>query len=85
MQQATFGEGCFCGVQYEFDQLKGVKKTTVGYMGGHTKNPTYEEVRTDKTGQAEVVHITFDESLISYDRLLEHFWKIQINFIKILI
>ena len=54
-------------------------------MGGHTKNPTYEEVRTDKTGQAEVVHITFDESLISYDSLLEHFWKIQINFIKILI
>ena len=54
-------------------------------MGGHTKNPTYEEVCTDKTGHAEVVHITFDESLISYDSLLEHFWKIQINFIKILI
>ena len=85
MQQATFGEGCFCEAQYEFDQLKGVKIITVDILGGHTKNPTYDELCTDKTGHAEVIYITFDESLISYDSLLEHFWEIQINFIKIFI
>ncbi len=77
MQQATFGAGCFWGVQHEFDQLEGVKKTTAGYMGGHTSNPTYEEVCSDKTGHAEVVHIEFDENNITYDDLLKTFWNIH--------
>ena len=77
MQQATFGAGCFWGVQYTFNQMKGVTKTTVGYMGGSTDNPSYEEVCSDKTGHAEVVHIEFDETLISYEELLTIFWKIH--------
>ncbi|MDG6218405.1 MAG: peptide-methionine (S)-S-oxide reductase MsrA [Candidatus Thermoplasmatota archaeon] len=77
MQQATFGAGCFWGVQYTFDQMKGVTKTTVGYMGGSTDNPSYEEVCSDKTGHAEVVHIEFDETRISYEELLTIFWKIH--------
>lgn len=77
MQQATFGAGCFWGVQYSFDQMNGVIKTTVGYMGGSTDNPSYEEVCTDKTGHAEVVCIEFDETLISYEELLTIFWKIH--------
>ena len=77
MQKATFAAGCFWGVQKSFDELKGVKKTTVGYTGGKTKNPTYEEVCTHTTGHAEGIEIEFDEKQISYKKLLEHFFSIH--------
>ena len=70
-----FGAGCFWGVQYNFDQIKGVTETEVGYAGGHTDNPTYKEVCTDKTGHVEVVHLIYDENLITYDQLLKTFWE----------
>lgn len=77
MKQAAFGAGCFWGIQYQFDQIEGVIKTVVGYMGGKTKNPSYEAVCTDKTGHAEMVYIEFDENIISYDELLDVFWHIH--------
>lgn len=77
MALGAFAAGCFWGVQYTFDQIKGVTKTTVGYMGGSTKNPSYEEVCTNKTGHAETVFIEFDENIVSYDELLDIFWKIH--------
>lgn len=77
MQKATFGAGCFWGVEASFQKIKGVTSTTVGYMGGKTKNPTYEQVCTDKTGHAEVVQIIFDPLIVSYEKLLEIFWSIH--------
>jgi peptide-methionine (S)-S-oxide reductase len=77
MHKATFGAGCFWGVEASFQKIKGVISTTVGYMGGKTKNPTYEQVCTDKTGHAEVVQITYDPSVVSYDKLLDIFWNIH--------
>lgn len=77
MQQATFGAGCFWGVQAAFQTLEGVVQTMAGYMGGTLKNPTYEAVCTDTTGHAEVVHITYDETIISYENLLDIFWNIH--------
>ena len=77
MQTATFGAGCFWGVEAAFQKIDGVKETTAGYMGGNLKNPTYEQVCTDKTGHAEVVQIVFDSEEISYDKLLETFWEIH--------
>ena len=77
MQQATFGAGCFWGVEAAFQKIKGVLTTKVGYMGGHVKNPTYKEVCTDKTGHAEVVHLTYDPNKISYEQLLDVFWDIH--------
>jgi peptide-methionine (S)-S-oxide reductase len=74
-QRATFGAGCFWGVEAAFRQISGVKATAVGYMGGSTKNPTYQDVCTDETGHAEVVEVTFDPSQVSYDRLLQVFWE----------
>jgi len=74
MEKATFGAGCFWGVEAAFRQLKGVKATAVGYAGGTTKNPTYEEVCTDRTGHAEVVQVDFDPAEVSYAELLETFW-----------
>ena len=71
---ATFGAGCFWGVEETFRQTAGVLNTAVGYEGGNTENPTYKEVCTDRTGHAEVVQVEFDPSVVSYDALLEVFW-----------
>jgi len=75
MEQAIFGAGCFWGVEETLRKVKGVKKTTVGYMGGKTKNPSYEQVCTAATGHIEVVKVEFDPKIISYDHLLDIFWK----------
>jgi peptide-methionine (S)-S-oxide reductase len=74
MEKATFGAGCFWGVEAAFRQIKGVKTTAVGYMGGKLKDPTYQDVCTDRTGHAEVVHVEFDPSEVSYEELLRVFW-----------
>ena len=72
--KATFGAGCFWCVEHEFRKIKGVTSTSVGYMGGNLKNPTYEDVCTDQTGHAEVVQVEFDPSVISYADILNVFW-----------
>ncbi|HNZ87387.1 MAG TPA: peptide-methionine (S)-S-oxide reductase MsrA [Methanofastidiosum sp.] len=77
MEKATFAAGCFWGVESAFCQVEGVISTTVGYSGGNTKNPTYEEVCADKTGHAESVLIEFNPELITYEKLLELFWSIH--------
>jgi len=75
MAKATFAEGCFWGVEDTFRQVKGVKDVMVGYTGGHTKNPTYKEVCTDRTGHAEAVEIEYDPSQVSYRELLAVFFQ----------
>ena len=76
LKKATFGAGCFWGVEAAFRQLsKGVKATRVGYTGGDLPNPTYEQVCTDRTGHAEVVEVDYDDSEISYADLLDVFWN----------
>jgi peptide-methionine (S)-S-oxide reductase len=74
-EKATFGAGCFWGVESTFREIDGVVDVAVGYEGGHTANPTYEDVCTDRTGHAEVVEVEYDPSKIAYDRLLDVFWK----------
>ena len=75
IKKATFGAGCFWGVEAAFRQLAGVTKTRVGYAGGNLEDPTYEDVCSHKTGHAEVVEVTYDENEISYDDLLTVFWR----------
>jgi peptide-methionine (S)-S-oxide reductase len=75
MEQAVFGLGCFWGAERKFWQLPGVYTTAVGYAGGFTKNPTYDEVCSGRTGHAEVVLVVFDPKLISYEDLLRVFWE----------
>lgn len=74
-QKAMFGAGCFWGVEETFRQTPGVIETAVGYSGGSTKNPTYKDVCTDRTGHVEVVLVEYDPAKITYDKLLEVFWK----------
>jgi peptide-methionine (S)-S-oxide reductase len=75
--KATFGAGCFWGVEEKLRKLKGVISTTVGYSGGDFSNPSYINVCSGTTGHAEVVQIEFDPSIITYEELLETFWKIH--------
>jgi peptide-methionine (S)-S-oxide reductase len=75
LQIATFGSGCFWCTEAIFERLNGVVKVESGYSGGKVENPTYEEVCTGTTGHAEVTQITYDPSIISFDELLEVFWK----------
>ncbi|PJE64557.1 MAG: peptide-methionine (S)-S-oxide reductase [Candidatus Ryanbacteria bacterium CG10_big_fil_rev_8_21_14_0_10_43_42] len=74
---ATFGAGCFWGVEAAFRKIKGIEDTAVGYMGGKTENPTYEDVCGNTTGHAEVVQIEYDPEIVSYKELLDVFWKIH--------
>jgi len=74
---ATFGAGCFWGIEAAFRQVPGVLDAAVGYSGGKTQNPSYQEVCTDTTGHAEVVQVTFDPEKLSYEQLLEVFWSIH--------
>jgi len=72
--KATFAGGCFWCMQPAFDRVDGVVSTTVGYTGGHQKNPTYEEVETGQTGHAESIQVTYDPAKVSYAKLLDVFW-----------
>ena len=74
MAKASFAAGCFWGVEAAFRQVEGVLETAVGYEGGHTGDPTYEDVCTGATGHAETVEIDYDPSRVSYDQLLDVFW-----------
>ncbi len=75
MNKALFGAGCFWGVEETFSKVIGVKNTQVGYSGGNTKNPTYETVCNGDTNHAEVVLIEYDNKILSFNTLLEHFWN----------
>ncbi|MEN6375850.1 MAG: bifunctional methionine sulfoxide reductase B/A protein [Smithella sp.] len=76
-ETAIFAAGCFWGVQEYFSRIKGVIKSESGYTGGTKKNPSYEEVCTGKTGHAEAVRVVFNPKIVSYERLLQHFWEIH--------
>jgi peptide-methionine (S)-S-oxide reductase len=75
LELATFGLGCFWGAERKFWEAPGVYSTAVGYAGGHTPNPSYEEVCTGRTGHAEVVRVVFDPRVVSYEQLLKIFWE----------
>jgi peptide-methionine (S)-S-oxide reductase len=75
MELATFGAGCFWGVEVTFRQVPGVKDALVGYLGGTLANPTYKDVCTGRTGHAEVVQVQYDPSEVTYEKLLDVFWQ----------
>ncbi|NNG17679.1 MAG: peptide-methionine (S)-S-oxide reductase MsrA [Gemmatimonadales bacterium] len=75
MALATFGAGCFWGVEAAFRQVEGVTDATAGYLGGHLENPTYQDVCSGRTGHAEVVQVDFDPATVSYQELLDVFWR----------
>jgi peptide-methionine (S)-S-oxide reductase len=75
MEKATFGAGCFWGVEAAFRQIKGVISTAVGYSGGSYEDPTYRDVCTGRTGHAEVVQVVYDPARVSYEDLLRVFWE----------
>jgi len=77
MEKATFGAGCFWGVEVEFGRIPGVVETAVGYEGGKTERPTYKDVCTDSTGHAEVVELTFDPAKVPYEHLVEAFFSLH--------
>src|SRR5258708_38488766 len=77
MEKAMFGAGCFWGVEAAFRQVKGVLSTAVGYSGGHLDNPTYKDVCSGRTGNAEVVEVEYDPAQVSYDDLLNELWDNQ--------
>jgi peptide-methionine (S)-S-oxide reductase len=77
MEKATFGAGCFWGVEATFRQIPGVIDAAVGYLGGTLVDPTYEDVCTDRTGHAEVVQVTFDPAKVSYEQMLNVFWEMH--------
>ncbi|HEV3252842.1 MAG TPA: peptide-methionine (S)-S-oxide reductase MsrA [Candidatus Acidoferrales bacterium] len=77
MEKATFGAGCFWGVESAFRQVEGVTDAAVGFMGGTTANPSYRDVCTGRTGHAEVTQVTFDPARVTYERLLDVFWEIH--------
>jgi peptide-methionine (S)-S-oxide reductase len=74
---AYFAAGCFWGVEAAYRNVQGVKATAVGYMGGHTVDPTYKDVCTDTTGHAEAVKVEYDPAKVSYEQLLETFWSVH--------
>ena len=77
LEKATFGAGCFWGVEEAFRKVKGIISTTVGYMGGSMKNPSYEDVCTDTTGHVEAVQVEYDPNIVSYEKLLDTFWNVH--------
>jgi peptide-methionine (S)-S-oxide reductase len=77
VEKATFAAGCFWGVEAAFRQIPGVIDAISGYTGGHTEHPTYQQVCSDRTGHAEAVEVTFDPAKVSYEQLLDVFWKMH--------
>lgn len=76
-EEASFAAGCFWGIEAKFAKIPGVLKTEVGYSGGSVENPSYELVCGGRTGHRETVHLEFDPDIISYEELLDHFWKMH--------
>ena len=77
MKKAYFSAGCFWGVEYYFKRLKGVTKTTVGFMGGEIENPSYKQVKTGTTGHLETIEVEYDPEMVSYEALVRYFFEIH--------